>query len=490
MSPSSLTSQDVFDFQRNFQENGFRVPENKAVQAYANLMNDHNISPIDRAQEPIMAYLEVSAEKSGVIAWAKILVAPVNTVRVNYVEITDFAGQTLTAILAGEMIITRDRIVCFYNSKSVDSKHINEATDIDLSRLSGVWYEDDVLILRFLKPDIDLRLSMIFPRPSPAQLISQTSSYAAQHDVANLEKRSAGARLLLNEFFAKVALANQVAPQYPSPEKVSGVRPHREVTRFVSSNYVRAFWTMPHGEPEWITIPAGDFLMGVAGETYNFFLAEYRIARTPVTCAQYEIFVSSAGYPPPECWGDNRCPETKRDHPITGVGWNSAVMYCQWLSEKLGIEVTLPSEPEWEKAARGAEDDRAYPWGTKWDPSKCNCRQLGIGGTTPIGMFTHGTSPYGCLDMLGNVMEWTRSIYDIHEFPYPYKSDDGREEVFYREDHPMRPSGFPTYRFPLSSTDRVLKGSSFDEDGIEIGERSCQHAINFGTIIGFRICSK
>jgi formylglycine-generating enzyme required for sulfatase activity len=89
----------------------------------------------------------------------------------------------------------------------------------------------------------------------------------------------------------------------------------------------------------------------------------------------------------------------KDDHPVVNVSWEEAVSFCKWAGTQ------LPSEEEWEKSARGT-DGRAYPWGNRWEQGKCN---IGTAGTTPVGAYPGDTSPYGCLDMAGNVREWTRS---------------------------------------------------------------------------------
>lgn len=97
-----------------------------------------------------------------------------------------------------------------------------------------------------------------------------------------------------------------------------------------------------------------------------------------------------------------------------------------------GVLALLHREAEWEKAARGTHG-RIYPWGDAWDADRCNTRELGLGETTPVGIFLQGTSAYGCLDMAGNVWEWTCSLWGSGwsepDYKYPYVADDGRENV-------------------------------------------------------------
>jgi formylglycine-generating enzyme required for sulfatase activity/energy-coupling factor transporter ATP-binding protein EcfA2 len=192
------------------------------------------------------------------------------------------------------------------------------------------------------------------------------------------------------------------------------------------------FWNPPHGEPEWVWIPAGEFTMGEGHEAHRLHLPEFAIARVPVTNLQYQLFVQTSGYEPPAEWNGKRAPKGKESHPVTHVSWYDAVAYCRWLSEITLKPITLPSEAEWEKAARGADDSRVYPWGDDFDRARCNVWESGFGNTTPVGIFANGASPYGCLDMAGNVWEWTRSLWgkDINEptFTYPYDPNDGKRE--------------------------------------------------------------
>ncbi len=112
------------------------------------------------------------------------------------------------------------------------------------------------------------------------------------------------------------------------------------------------------------------------------------------------------------------------------VSWNDALAYCGWLSKATGRAYSLPSEAEWEKGARGT-DGRIYPWGNQCEARRCNSDEAGQGGTMPVGAYPEGVSPYGVLDMAGNVWGWTRSLWgeapERPEFRYPYDPDDGRE---------------------------------------------------------------
>jgi formylglycine-generating enzyme required for sulfatase activity len=165
---------------------------------------------------------------------------------------------------------------------------------------------------------------------------------------------------------------------------------------------------------------------------HKITLPLYYIGRYPVTVAQFRAFADESGDQPEDKESLHGLP----NHPVVNVTWYEALKYCEWLTEKLrewpdtpeplatllrheGWHVTLPSEAEWEKAARGT-DRRTYPWGNNPDPNRANYADSDIYTTSAVGCFPVGAGPYGVQDMSGNVWEWTRSL----EGKYPYPTDD------------------------------------------------------------------
>jgi formylglycine-generating enzyme required for sulfatase activity len=185
--------------------------------------------------------------------------------------------------------------------------------------------------------------------------------------------------------------------------------------------------------PPLCDVPAGEFFMGSDPKRdkaaydwedekpqHGVTLAMFQIGRYPVTVAEYACFVR-LGQKEPGNW---RAQVAKLDHSVVNVTWHDAAAYAAWLAKLTGQLWHLPTEAEWEKAARGT-DGRIYLWGDAFDRARCNTIESGIGTTTPVGSYPNGASPYGTQDMAGNVWEWVSS----HFKPYPYRADDGRERV-------------------------------------------------------------
>lgn len=175
-----------------------------------------------------------------------------------------------------------------------------------------------------------------------------------------------------------------------------------------------------------VCVPAGEFTMGndyCWAPIHKVYLDEYWIGKAPVTLAQFEAFVKASGYR----FTFRQNLKVKANHPVTDVTWRDAHAFCMWLAQKSGINVRLPSEAEWEKAARGT-DGREYPWGNEAPHGLCNYFDM-IEDTTPVGNYSpDGDSPFGCVDMAGNVWEWTGDYFAYEYYNTgPFKNPTGPE---------------------------------------------------------------
>jgi formylglycine-generating enzyme required for sulfatase activity len=213
-----------------------------------------------------------------------------------------------------------------------------------------------------------------------------------------------------------------------------------------------------------VHVPAGEFTMGSKEGNNNekpehkVFLDGYWIGKYEVTVSQFKEFVNDVGYKTDAEKSDgayvylNDEWRKKKDanwqnpyftqgdnNPVVCVSWNDAAAYCEWLNKKAGSDFKLPTEAEWEKAARG-RDGRVYPWGNKFDKTRCNSYESELNKTTPVGSYPAGVSPYGIMDMAGNVDEWCLDWY---------------EEKYYEKSHDKNPIG------PKDGVPRVLRGGGW-----------------------------
>ncbi len=188
-------------------------------------------------------------------------------------------------------------------------------------------------------------------------------------------------------------------------------------------------------------IKPGPFIMGNTKETdpmayddeapqftCNLITEPYRISVYPITVAQYRAFIEAGGYDKRQYWTDAGwkwklsngvngptdygIPFNLDNHPQVGVSWYEAVAFCNWLSEVTGLVIQLPTEAQWERAARHT-DGRRYPWSpdpqAPPDPNRMNYEETGIGATSAVGVFPAGGAVCGAQDMSGNVWEWCRT---------------------------------------------------------------------------------
>ena len=209
------------------------------------------------------------------------------------------------------------------------------------------------------------------------------------------------------------------------------------------------------GDPrlgEEICIQSGKFIMGEGQEQHNLFLPDYRITKFQVTNAEYKQFIADGGYKnknywteagwhlvgtkqnEPRFWQDTRF--NKPNHPAIGLSWYECVAFCHWLSESNDTIYRLPSEAEWEKAARGT-DGRTYPWGSKFDASRLNARagEQIVYKSTPVGIYPAGASPFNLLDCAGNAWEWCSTRW---KKPFPYDANQDEWQADYLEGENLR----------------------------------------------------
>lgn len=238
----------------------------------------------------------------------------------------------------------------------------------------------------------------------------------------------------------------------------------------------------------WAEIPGGSFWMGAQkakpdepghdpeaeddeSPVRRVTVSPFRLARHPVTNAEYATFVEKTGKEPPEHWEGGRIPEGKDEHPVVHVSWTDAVAFCEWLSRRISKHgdpqlVRLPTEAEWEYAARG-EEGRKYPWGDAEPSGRLANFRMNVADTTPVGSCPDGARPEGVQDLAGNVWEWCGDWFG----PYPPEDEED-------------PAG------PAAGASRILRGGTFigSPRYLRAADRNYRHPEHRLELIGIRVC--
>ncbi|MEM6456440.1 MAG: SUMF1/EgtB/PvdO family nonheme iron enzyme [Acidobacteriota bacterium] len=216
-----------------------------------------------------------------------------------------------------------------------------------------------------------------------------------------------------------------------------------------------------------VYVPGGRYTLGADDirdkekPIHTVTLSPYWIGKYPVTNAQYGKFLEATRHEKPAYWSDNAF--NSPNQPVVDVSWHDAQAYCTWAG------LVLPSEAQWEAAARGT-DQRTYPWGNAEPTEKLANFDKTVGRTTPVGRYPAGAGPFGTLDQAGNVWEWCVDVWSVEA----YKNRDGEED-------PVNAEGDETIR-------ACRPGSWFDEPGwLRGADRVGLGVASRGWSLGFRV---
>ena len=209
-----------------------------------------------------------------------------------------------------------------------------------------------------------------------------------------------------------------IAENDRAPSAADGIQDERSHAEAATANKKGFLERVFFNGTVMVQVRQGDFTIGSpkgdgdADEhpAHKVFISDFWLGKTEVTFEQFDFFCRETGrrLPGDEGWG-------RGSRPVINVSWDEAASYCRWLAKKTGRNFRLPREAEWEKAARDK-----YPWG--WNPPGAHHVNMmgsadGFAFTAPVGSFPQGESPYGILDMAGNVWEWTADWYDRRLLP-------------------------------------------------------------------------
>ena len=208
--------------------------------------------------------------------------------------------------------------------------------------------------------------------------------------------------------------------------------------------------------PEFVSIPGGTFAMGRNGATvaevpvHSVTVKPFYIDKTEVTNYEYAQFVQGTGHEPPSHWVGNKPIPGQELLPVTFVSYQDAVAFAEWRSKRDGLNWRLPTEAEWEYAARGGDTDNVYPWGNTWVEGNAVTKSSGATMPKPVGSAPNDKTRWGAMDMMGNVYEWTSTKATY--YPGSTKTVEGEQRNWYI----VRGASFSTEQQPkpISATRR------------------------------------
>ena len=181
-----------------------------------------------------------------------------------------------------------------------------------------------------------------------------------------------------------------------------------------------------------IDIPGGPFKMGrddgpkTEAPTHQATVGQFAMDKDEVTNFEYAQFVRDMNYQPPQNWGGARPPKGQELQPVAFVSYDDAMAFAAWRSKRDGVTYRLPTEEEWEYAARNGEQDNVYPWGNSWEANRAGTQESGL-TAQPVGTYPLGKNRWGVEDLVGNVWEWTSSkasLYKGNPVPLPAEHKD------------------------------------------------------------------
>jgi serine/threonine-protein kinase len=169
-----------------------------------------------------------------------------------------------------------------------------------------------------------------------------------------------------------------------------------------------------------IDIPGGAFKMGrddgekTEGPSHQINVNPFSMDHTEVTNLEYAQFVKQTGHAPPPQWGANRPPAGEENLPVSNVTYEDAVAFAAWRSQRDNVKYRLPTEEEWEFAARNGDQENLYPWGNAWEPSRAVTQESGAVHAQKVGATKGGADRWGVQDLMGNVYEWTSTRASLY----------------------------------------------------------------------------